>query len=144
MKRLAIYLSFLVTFVGCATNGEKLFPESGEKPDVFCNVIQEPDPLLMGAWECKFHRLPPGAFDATKRTINHVKYRLIQYEDKYALYFYRTWRSGRKKIREWKNWDINGQEITAGYGVRIFVKHGEVYFTIRGLAEPAKMTRIES
>jgi hypothetical protein len=121
-----------------------VFPESGEKPDVFCNVIQEPDPLLMGAWECKFYRLPPGAFDATKRTINHVKYRLTKYNDKYALYFYRTWRSGRKKITEWKNWDINGKEITAGYGVRIFVQGTDVYFTIRGLAEPAKMTRIQS
>jgi hypothetical protein len=142
MKKLIIVLLFLIFVVGCAVKGGKPFSELG-KPDVFCSVIQEPDPLLMGTWECKFYRLPPGAFDATKRTINYVKYRLIQYEDKYALYFYRAWRTGQKRVEEWKNWTIDGKEISGDYGVRIFVQGGGVYFTIRGADKPARMSRIE-
>ncbi|UCG20777.1 MAG: hypothetical protein JSU80_13870 [Deltaproteobacteria bacterium] len=140
MKKLIISFIFVLTFLGCATKGTQPSQESGEKPDVFCNVIQRPDPLLMGTWECNFSRVRS---DLTKLDKNYVKYRLIKYDDKYALYFDRTWRSGRKKIREWKNWDINGQEISGPYGVRIFVAGSDVYFTIRGLDEPAKMTRIE-
>jgi len=135
MKRLPVYLIFLLTLVCCATKGKTPLPASEGKPDVFCNVIQEPHPLLIGTYECSFRRekvAPP----------NFVKYRLLKYDDKYALYFHRTWRRGRKKIREWKNWDINGQEITAEYEVKIFVQGGDVYFTIRGLKKPAKMTRI--
>jgi hypothetical protein len=140
MKKLIILLIFAVPFVGCATKGDTPFQESGVKPDVFCNVIQKPNSLLMGTWECRFSRVRS---DLTKLDKNYVKYRLIKHEDKYALYFHRTWRSGRKKIQEWKNWDINGQEISGPYGVRIFVQNRNVYFTIRGLDEPAKMTRLE-
>lgn len=140
MKKLIILLIFVVAFVGCATKGTTPFQESGEKPDVFCNVIQKPDPLLMGTWESRFSRVHS---DFTKLDKEYVKYKLIKYDDKYALYFHRTWNSGRKKIREWKDWTTNGQEITGKYGVRIFVQGSDVYFTIQGLQEPAKMSRIE-
>jgi hypothetical protein len=61
------------------------------------------------------------------------------------LYFYRTWKRGKKKKTEWKNWTINGQEILGEpqFGIKIFVQGEDVYFTIRGLEEPVRMSRVE-
>jgi hypothetical protein len=139
MKKLIIFLIFLLTFVGCSTKGAKSFSEIGE-PDAFCEVVKKPDPLLMGTWEGRYTR----AADVAKMDKNYIKYRLIEYDGKYALYFYRTWQSGQKKVKQWKKWTINGQEISApgGYGVKIFVQGSDVYYTIRGLKEPAKMSRV--
>ena len=137
MKKLILFLIFLLTFVGCSTKRAKSFSEIGE-PDAFCEVVKKPDPLLMGTWEGYYTRTTLKGMDK-----NYIKYRLIEYDGKYALYFYRTWQSGQKKIRQWKKWTINGQEITApgGYGVRIFVRGSDVYYAIRGLEEPTKMSR---
>ena len=141
MKNPTIFLIFLFTLVGCSTKGITPSPSSELKPDVFCEVIQEPAPLLMGTWECRFTR----AKGIGKSDKNYVKYQLIKYQDKYGLYFYRTWKSGKKKKTEWKNWSINGQEILGEpqFGVKIFVQGRDVYFTIRGLEKPAKMSRVE-
>jgi hypothetical protein len=138
MKKLIIFLIFLLTFVGCGIKGGKSFSDL-EQPDAFCEVIQKPDPLLMGTWEGHYTRNTTKGMDK-----NYIKYRLIEYDGKYALYFYRTNRSGQKKVKQWKKWTINGQEISApgGYGVRIFVRGSDVYFAIRGLEEPAKMSRV--
>jgi hypothetical protein len=137
MKKLIIFLIFLLTFVGCGIKGGKSFSDL-EQPDAFCEVIQKPDPLLMGTWEGHYTRTTTKGMDK-----NYIKYRLIEYDGKYALYFYRTWQSGQKKVKQWKKWTINGQEISApgGYGVSIFVRGSDVYFTIRGLKEPVKMSR---
>ena len=137
MKRLAIFLIFLLTFVGCAIKGGKSFSDLGE-PDAFCEVIQKPAPLLMGTWEGRYTR----AADMADLDINYIKYRLIDYQGKYALYFYRTWHSGQRRVKEWKKWTINGKEITGSYGVKIFVQGSDVYYTIRGLKEPAKLSRV--
>lgn len=141
MRRIIVLLAFLFLFVGCSRNITKSSPNADMKPDAFCTVIQEPDPLLMGTWECYFVR-------HKERDVpdnNYVKYNLTKYDDKYGLYFYRTWRRGRKKVMEWKSWTINGKNISGepNFGVRIFVQGNNVYFTIRGLDEPAKMTRVE-
>ena len=138
MKKLIIFLIFLLTFVGCGIKGGKSFSDL-EQPDAFCEVIQKPDPLLMGTWEGHYTRTTPKGLDK-----NYIKYRLIEYDGKYALYFYRTWQSGKKRVKQWKKWTINGQEISApgGYGVSIFVRGSDVYFTIRGLKEPVKMSRV--
>jgi hypothetical protein len=138
MKKLTISLVVLLTFVGCGIKGGKSFSDL-EQPDAFCEVIQKPDPLLMGTWEGHYTRTTTKGMDK-----NYIKYRLIEYDGKYALYFYRTWQSGQKKVKQWKKWTINGQEISApgGYGVRIFVRGSDVYFTIRGLKEPVKMSRV--
>ena len=138
MKKLIIFLIFLLTFVGCGIKGGKSFSDI-EQPDAFCEVIQKPDPLLMGTWEGHYTRTTTKGMDK-----NYIKYRLIEYDGKYALYFYRTWQSGQKKVKQWKKWTINGQEISApgGYGVSIFVRGSDVYFTIRGLKETVKMSRV--
>ena len=138
MKKLIIFLIFLLTFVGCGIKGGKSFSDL-EQPDAFCEVIQKPDPLLMGTWEGHYTRTTTKGMDK-----NYIKYRLIEYDGKYALYFYRTWQSGKKRVKQWKKWTINGQEISApgGYRVSIFARGSDVYFTIRGLKEPVKMSRV--
>jgi hypothetical protein len=141
MKRFTFLLIYLLIFVGCATTKGTPSQKFGGKPDVFCSVIQKPDPLLMGTWESRFLRTVKSRDDD-----NYVKYRLIKRDDKYALYFYRTWRDGRKKKAEWKNWTINGKEILGEprrFGVKIFVQGKDVYFTIRALDKPAKMSRVD-
>ena len=139
MKKLIVYLIFLLIFVGCSMKGKTPFDNPELKPDAFCNVIEKPDPLLMGTREGRFSR----EGNLANLDKNYVKYRLIKYDDTYGLYFYRSWHSGRKKIQEWKNWTIKGQEISGDYGIRIFVQGSDVYFTMRGLEEPAKMSRGE-
>jgi len=141
MKRLTILLIYLFIFVGCATTKETPPQKFGGKPDVFCNVIQKPDPLLLGTWEGRFLR----TVGKSRADDNYVKYRLIKQDDTYGLYFYRTWRDGSKKKAEWKNWTINGKEILGEprqFGVKIFVQGKDVYFTIRALDKPAKMSRV--
>jgi hypothetical protein len=138
MQKLIIFFMFLLTLLGCGIKGGKSFSDL-EQPDAFCEVIQKPAPLLMGTWEGYYTRTTLKGMDK-----NYVKYRLIEYDGKYALYFYRTWQSGQKKVKQWKKWTINGQEISApgGYGVKIFVRGSDVYFTIRGIKEPVRMSRV--
>jgi len=140
MRKLIVYLVFLLTIVGCSMKGKTPFDNPQLKPDVFCDVIQEPDPLLIGTREGHFTR----AEDWSDLDKNYIKYKLIKYDDKYALYFYRRWHSGTKRANEWKNWTINGKEITGKYGVRIFVQGSDVYFTMRGVEEPTQMIRVEN
>ena len=139
MKRLTVsFMAFLFLFVGCSPRHGAKVTDLGEKPSVFCKVTQQPDPLLMGTWECSFLRY--------KKDDNYFKYTLIKYQDKYALYQHRVWRGGRKKKIDWVEWTINGSTIYGeprNYGVRIFVQGNDVYYTIRGLDEPVKMTRVE-
>jgi hypothetical protein len=74
---------------------------------------------------------------------NYMKYRLIEHNGRYALYYYRTWQSGQKRRKGWKKWSINGKEIVGGFEQRIFVQGNDVYYTIRGLKEPAMMSRVQ-
>lgn len=107
------------------------------KPDVFCRVLKEPDPLLMGSWKCMFERrLEEGGYET-----NPAEYRLIKYEDKYALYFYRVSRGGKKQYMGWREWTIDGTQILSDTGLRIFVEKGEVFFAWQG-EKPVKMTRL--
>ena len=141
MQKITVFMIFLLTLVGCTSTRTTPSQEFGGTPDVFCKVIQKPDPLLMGTWEVRFLR----TVGRSRPDDNYVKYRLARYDDKYGLYFYRIWRGGKKKKREWKHWTINGLEIAgeARFGVRIFLQDRQVYFTIRDLDKPVKMTRVE-
>jgi hypothetical protein len=106
------------------------------KPDVFCHVLKEPDPMLMGSWKCTFERnLEEGGWET-----NPAEYRLLKYEDKYALYFYRVSRGGKKKFMGWRDWTIDGTQITSDSGVRIYTEGGQVFFVWRE-GKPTKMTR---
>lgn len=138
MKKLNTITLVVITILGlgafsCASNLERV----KEKPDVFCRVIKEPDPLLMGGWKCMFERrLEEGGWES-----NPVEYRLVKYEDRYALYFYRVSRGGKKKYMGWREWTINGTEIQSDTGVRIFTENGEVFFVWQD-GKPTRMTRM--
>jgi hypothetical protein len=126
-----LFLSFVVD-----SSASNLGGASG-KPDVFCKVIKEPDPALMGSWKCMFERkLEEGGWET-----DPVEYRLLKYEDKYALYFFRVSRGGKKKYIGWREWTINGTEILSDTGVKIFTQNGEVFFVWQD-GKPTKMTRI--
>jgi hypothetical protein len=131
---IALTLTILLCFA--AGSSASNLGASSEKPDVFCQVKKEPDPALMGSWKCMFERrLEEGGWET-----NPVEYRLIKYEDKYALYFYRVSRGGKKKYIGWRDWTINGTEILSNTGVRIFVENGEVFFVWEE-GKPVKMKR---
>jgi hypothetical protein len=108
-----------------------------EKPTVFCHVEKEPDPLLMGSWKTVFgRRTEEGNYET-----NPVEYRLIKHEDRYAIYFHRISRGGKKQYTGWREWTIKGNEIIADTGVKIVAKDGQVYF-IWTDGNPTKMTRV--
>jgi hypothetical protein len=137
MKRPCITTLIVIILLGSVaySSASNLGGASG-KPDVFCQVMKEPDPALMGSWKCMFERqLEEGGWES-----NPVEYRLIKYEDKYALYFYRVSRGGKKKYMGWREWTINGTEILSDSGVKIFTQNGEVFFVWQG-GKPTKMTR---
>lgn len=139
MKKLsAFFMAVLFVLVGCSSKQGAKLTDQSETPSVFCKVVQQPHPLLMGTWECSFLRY--------KKDDNYFKYTLVKYADKYALYQHRIWRSGRKRKMDWVAWTINGATIHGEprkYGVRIFVEGNDVYYTIRGLDNPVKMTRVD-
>jgi hypothetical protein len=139
MKRLSITALAVAIMLGLAalSVASNLIQSTGE-PNLFCQVLKEPDPLLMGSWKCVFER----HLDEGGRETNPAEYRLIKYEGKYALYFYRTSRGTKKRYMGWREWTINGTQITSDSGVKIFVEKGDVFFLWRD-GTPVKMTRID-
>jgi len=140
MKKMGIKLLIVVVFfglVGCASVSNMMAGDEG-KPDVFCRVIKEPDPALMGSWKCMFERhLEEGGTET-----DPTEYRLIKYEDKYALHFYRISRNGKKKYIGWRDWTIDGAQIISDTGVTIFTKEGGVFFRWQD-EKPVQMTRVD-
>ena len=139
MKRLSITALAVAMLLGLAALAiaSNLSQATG-KPNLFCQVLKEPDPLLMGRWKCMFERdLEEGGSET-----NPAEYRLIKYEGKYALYFFRESRGGRKRYMGWREWTINGTQITSDSGAKIFVENGDVFFLWRD-GTPVKMTRID-
>jgi hypothetical protein len=139
MKRLSVSALAVAILLGLAAfSTASNIGQAIGKPDVFCQVLKEPDPLLIGSWTCIFER----AIEDGKRETNPAEYRLIKSENQYALYFYRTSRDGRKRYMGWREWTINGTQITSGSGVRIFVENGEIFFAWKD-GTPVKMTRVD-
>ena len=75
MKRPCITtLIFLLLLGFVADSSASNLGGASGKPDVFCRVIKEPDPALMGSWKCMFERkLEEGGWDT-----DPVEYRLIK------------------------------------------------------------------
>lgn len=129
-----LFVAVILGLTGCAA-ASNLEGASG-KPDVFCRVLKEPEPILMGSWKCMFERkLEEGGWDT-----DPAEYRLIRYEDKYALYFNRVSRGGKKRYMGWRDWTIDGTQITSETGVRIFSEGGQVFFVWQD-GTPTRMTR---
>jgi hypothetical protein len=113
-------------------------PDEAGKPTVYCKVVQEPNPQLLGGWKCVFPlHLENGELDT-----NPAKYWLVKEGDRYALYFDRIARNGRKRYSGWKDWTIRATEIDSGTGVRIYTEDGAVFLRWKD-DMPAKMTRID-
>jgi hypothetical protein len=130
MKKMGSKLLIVVAvlgLVGCASTSNQLAGAEG-KPDFFCRVLKEPDPMLMGAWRVNYE----STLDAGGSGSNTAEYRLIKYEDKYALYFYRVSLDRKKRYMGWREWTINGTEITSDTGVKIFTRDGEVFLEWQG------------
>ncbi len=138
MKPVSIKLLIIVVFfslVGCASVSNQL-TSSDVKPDHFCRVLNEPDPMLMGNWKVNFQ----STLDTGGRGSNTAEYRLIKYEGKYALYFHRISPEHKKAYVGWREWTINGTEITSDTGVKIFTRDGQVFLEWQG-EKPARMFR---
>ena len=132
--KVLLFIVFLV-LVGCASVTNQLDGSSGT-PDYFCRVIKEPDPTLMGSWKVTYESNLNTGGSGT----NTAEYRLIEYDDKYALYFYRVSLDRKKRYMGWREWTINGNEIVSDTGVKIFTKDGQVYLEWQN-EKPVKMSR---
>lgn len=111
-------------------------------PSELAKVQKEPDPALMGGWKCVYQRFRPktGEYDPEP-----VEFYLAKFGDKYGIYFYRSKPEGGGKVyRGWRDFTINGKEITSDTGVRFFTQDGKVFFSWeQGQKDkPAEMTRI--
>jgi hypothetical protein len=138
MKKMGTKVLIVVVFfglVGCASMSNMMNGAEG-KPDTFCRVIKEPDPMLMGGWKVNFE----STLDTGGPGSNTAEYRLIKYEDKYALYFYRVSLDRKKKYMGWRDWTIDGTQITSDTGMTIFTRDGQVFLEWQG-EKPAKMYR---
>lgn len=142
MKKVSYSVLLLWILVGCATTPEVkgIKPQDiAGRPSVFCKVLAQPDPLLIGGWQCIHHRFIPklGAEE-----LDPVEFWLVKYGDQYGLYFYREKAGGDKIYRGWREWTINGNEIRSETGVRLFTQEGKVYFSWQR-DKPTLMTPLE-
>jgi hypothetical protein len=138
MKKIGVKLLLVAVFIGlagCASMSNQLAGAEG-KPDVFCRILKEPDPLLMGSWKVTYE----STLDTGGAASNTAEYRLIKVEDKYALYFYRVSLDRKKRYMGWREWTINGTDISSVTGVRIFTRDGQVFLEWQG-EQPTKMYR---
>ena len=138
MKQLWIAVLLVVALLAWSSTAQALKPNDPQtKPTVFCNVLQEPDPALLGGWKCTTPlQLETGALD-----VNPVKYWLYKFDDRYALFFERNARDGRKRYQGWQSWTISGKEINSNQGIRIYTENGEVFFRWKN-ERAVKMTGI--
>lgn len=126
-----------LTFAAPETGGISPRDVAG-KPNVFCKVISEPDPLLLGGWKAVHRRYN---MRLHKYVEEPVAYWLVKHGDRYGLYFYRE-KPGDKTHRGWRECTINGGLITSKTGFRISVQKGEVFYHWEG-DQPTRMSRIE-
>ncbi len=109
-------------------------------PSTFAKVIKEPNPRLMGGWQCTWHRYRN---KQGKTDVNPIEFWLVKWDNRYGLYFYRFKAEENKTYSGWKDWTINGDEIVSGTGVRFFTDGTDVYFQWES-DKPSKMIPIEN
>lgn len=139
MKQLWIVVLLVVALLTWSSPAQALKPNDPKtKPTVFCNVVQEPDPALLGGWKCT----TPVQLETGHPDLNSMKYWLYKFDDGYALYFDRMARDGRKRYKGWQPWTISGKQISTT-GITIYTENGEVFFRFKD-ERATKMTGIES
>jgi hypothetical protein len=142
MKRVfgfTMVLFIVITYVILPSSAKAIGSQDvSGKPDVFCKVTKEPDPLLLGGWK----GLHQGYHVRLHKHIEEpVEYWLVKYGNQYGLYFQRS-KADTKGYKGWRACTINGTTITSTTGFKITVKDNEVYYNW-GSDKPTKMTRIE-
>lgn len=132
--------SFLAVGFAAGPNPEGIVPaEIAKTPDMYAKVIKEPDPALLGSWECVHMRSSkvPGEYSPEP-----VQFHLAKRGDKYALFFHRFKPSTNRVYTGWRDWEINGKEIKSETGVRIVAEGDRVFYVWKD-DKPTEMTRFE-
>jgi len=133
---------FMICALAGAQEGGISASDVAGTPSEFAKVEKAPDPALLGGWKCVYQRFRPKTGDYEAEP---VEFYLAKYGDKYGLYFYRSKPEGGGKVyRGWREFTIDGKEITSDTGIRFFTEGGKVFFSWeRGQKDkPAEMTRI--
>ena len=140
MRKFAIAFCVLMVCAATAVLAAEISPSDvAGQPNVFCTLVKEPDPALLGHYGCVHRKLNE---KTNEYTMEPIEYWLVKIGDKYGLYFYRV-KDGKGKIyRGWRKWYLEGDKINSGESSQIFVKDGDIYFRWRH-DKPTKMTRIE-
>lgn len=108
-------------------------------PNPFAKVIKEPNPRLIGGWQCTWQRYRA---KQGKTDVNPIEFWLVKRDNRYGLYFYRFKAEENRRYSGWKDWTINGDEIISGTGVRFFTDGTDVFFQWES-DKPTKMSPIE-
>lgn len=143
MRKIFFALTLLVgSFVaaaGAAADRDISQSDVAGEPTAYLNVVQEPDPALLGGWKVEWRRYRE---KGSRVDINPVQYWLVKHGDRYALYFYRIKKEAGKRFEGWKDWTANGNEIVSDTGIRFFARNGNVYFQWKD-DQPIQMNRIQ-
>ncbi len=140
MKRWAVWVWILLLNAASPALAAEIKPSDvADKPTVFCKVVKEPNPALVGHFGCTHQTRRPKT-DAI--AMEPIEYWLLKVGDQYGLYFYRVKDGKGKKLRGWRKWYLEGDRINSGESAEIFVKDGDVYYGWKS-DKPTKMTRID-
>jgi hypothetical protein len=140
MKKLATTLFILLVCAASNVGSAEIKPSDVTgKPNVYCTLVTEPDPVLLGHYGCVHRKLKEKTNDYT---MEPIEYWLVKFGDGYALHFYRVKDGKGHKYKGWRKWYIRGNKITSGGDSTIFTKDGDVYYQWK-FNKPTKMTRIE-
>jgi hypothetical protein len=140
MRRRVITIFSLIICVAVTVFATEIKPSDvAGTPDVYCKVVKEPNPALLGHFGCVHRKLDEKTNDVS---MEPIEYWLVKAGEKYALYFYRVKDGTGKKFRGWRNWYLEGDRINSGEGSEVFVKDGDVHYGWKN-DKPTKMTRIE-
>lgn len=140
MRKLLITLGLLLVYAATTVLAADIKPSDvAGKPDVYCKVVKEPNPALLGHFGCVHKKLDE---KTNEYSMEPIEYWLVKAGDQYAVYFYRVKDGKGKTYRGWRKWYLEGDRINTGESGEIFVKDGDVYYGWKN-DKPTKMTRIE-
>jgi hypothetical protein len=140
MSKCAITLCLLLVCAAAPVLAAEISPSDvAGTPNVFCTLVREPNPALLGHYSCVHRKLNE---KTNEYTMEPIEYWLVKFGDQYGLYFYRV-KDGKGKVyRGWRQWYLEGDKINSGESPQILVKDGDIYYGWKH-DKLTKMTRIE-
>jgi hypothetical protein len=140
MRKFVIILNLLLICAAVTALAAEISPSDvAGTPDVYCKVVKEPNPALLGHFGCAHRTLNE---KTNEYSMEPIEYWLVKVGEKYALYFHRVKDGTGKKFRGWRKWYLEGDRINSGEGAEIFVKNGDVHYGWKN-DKPTKMTRMD-